>query len=208
MAYGAAMTEQQPYSTVRHYPGFDLRHYPEHVLAEVEVHGSFERAGNAAFNALFRYISGNNQGRREIPMTAPVLQGGAGPRKIAMTAPVWQRSPSGGPEDAADAHVVAFVLPSSVTAATAPVPSDPAVRIRVEPAILAAVLRYRGRWTRSSYEKHRLRLERAVREAGLVPVAAARFARFDPPFTPAFLRRNEVVLPVSDPADGAPPAPR
>lgn len=62
MAYGAAMTEQQPYSTVRHYPTFDLRHYPEHVLAEVEVHGSFERAGNAAFSALFRYISGNNQG--------------------------------------------------------------------------------------------------------------------------------------------------
>ena len=52
MAYGAAMTEQQPYSTVRHYPTFDLRHYPEHVLAEVEVHGSFERAGNAAFNGV------------------------------------------------------------------------------------------------------------------------------------------------------------
>lgn len=199
------MAEQQPYSTVRHHPDFDLRHYPEHVLAEVEVRGSFERAGNAAFDALFRYISGNNQGRQEIPMTAPVLQSGAGPRKIAMTAPVWQRSSSGGP---ADAHVVAFVLPSSVTAATAPVPSDPAVRIRVEPAALAAVLRYRGRWTRGSYERHRERLEAAVREAGLVPVGAARFARFDPPFTPAFLRRNEVVLPVSDPGAGAGPAPR
>lgn len=202
------MTEQQPYTTVRHCPGFELRRYPEHVLAEVEVHGSFEQAGRQAFTALFRYISGNNQGRQEIPMTAPVIQGGGGPQKIAMTAPVWQRSLSGGAGDPSDAHVVAFVLPSSVTAATAPVPSDPAVRIRVEPAILAAVLRYRGRWTRSSYEKHRLRLERAVRKAGLVPVAAARFARFDPPFTPAFLRRNEVVLPVSGPGAGARPAPR
>ena len=53
-------------------------------------------------------------------------------------------------------------------------PSDPAVRIRVEPAVLAAVLRYRGRWTRSSYEKHRLRLERAVREAGRLHLRPAR----------------------------------
>ncbi|MFF0905176.1 UNVERIFIED_CONTAM: heme-binding protein [Kocuria sp. CPCC 205316] len=126
MAYGAATTEQQPYSTVRHCPEFDLRRYPEHVLAEVDVRESFERAGNAAFNALFRYISGNNQGRREIPMTAPV----------------WQR------------------------------------------------------------------LGRAAREAGPVPVAAARLAPFDPPFTPAFLRRNEVVLLVSGPGAGAEPAPR
>ncbi|WP_298585535.1 heme-binding protein [uncultured Kocuria sp.] len=202
------MTEQQPYSTVRHYPDFELRHYPEHVLAEVEVGGSFEQAGNAAFNALFRYISGDNQGQQEIPMTAPVLRSGAGAEKIAMTAPVWQRSRSGAAPDTADAHVVAFVLPSSVTAATAPVPSDPAVRIRVEPPALAAVLRYRGRWTRRSYAKHREQLEEAVRAAGLVPVAAARFARFDPPFTPAFLRRNEVVLPVSGPGAGAGPAPR
>ncbi|MEX5295858.1 heme-binding protein [Kocuria sp. CPCC 205268] len=199
------MTEQQPYSTVRRLPGFDVRHYPEHVLAEVEVDGTFEQAGSAAFGLLFRYIRGANQGRREIPMTAPVLQGGAGPRGIAMTAPVWQRSPSG--QDPG-AHVVAFVLPSTVTAATAPVPSDPAVRLRVEPAGFAAVLRYRGRWTRTSYEKHRARLEEAVRAAGLVPVAPARFARFDPPFTPAFLRRNEVVLPVGDPGAAPAPAPR
>ncbi|ALU39629.1 heme-binding protein [Kocuria flava] len=201
------MVEQQPYSTVRRYPAFELRHYPELVLAEVEVTGPFEGAANSAFNALFRYISGHNRERREIPMTAPVVQEEGGSRKIAMTAPVWQRSVSGGEVEAADAHVVAFVLPAALTAATAPVPSDPAVRVRVEPAAWAAVLRYRGRWTRGSYERHRRRLERAAREAGLVPVGAARFARFNPPFTPPLLRRNEVVLPVGDPGPETPARP-
>ncbi|MCD1144943.1 heme-binding protein [Kocuria sp. LUK] len=201
------MVEQQPYSTVRRYPAFELRHYPEHVLAEVEVGGSFERAGNSAFDALFRYISDNNRERREIAMTAPVVQEQGGSRKIAMTAPVWQRSVSGGEVETADAHVVAFVLPASLTAATAPVPADPAVRIRVEPAAHAAVLRYRGRWTRRSYERHRRRLEQEARAAGLVPAGAARFARFNPPFTPPFLRRNEVVLPVADPGPETPARP-
>jgi hypothetical protein len=200
------MVEQQPYTVVRRHPGFELRHYPEHVLAEVEIRGSFEEAGSSAFRVLFDYISGNNRGRHEIAMTAPVLQGGTAtreaPERIAMTAPVWQR---GLPGDAAR-HAVAFVLPRSLTAATAPVPEDPVVRIRTEPATLAAAVRYRGRWARSTYEEHRRRLEDAVRAAGLTPTGPARFARFDPPFKPPFLRRNEVVLPVSDSgAPGAPP---
>ena len=181
------MTEQQPYEVVERYPGFELRRYPAHVVAEVSVRGSFESAGNRAFSALFGYITGQNRSASSIAMTAPVVQELAGPEKIAMTAPVVQTETSTGE------HVIAFVLPGSMTAESAPVPTDPQVRIRAVPERLAAVTRYSGRWAESAYRRHLAGLEAATTQAGFVPVGVARFARFDPPFTPWFLRRNEVV---------------
>ena len=52
------MTEQLPYEPVKSYPHFELRRYPAHVLAEIHVNATFDRAGNAAFRHLFNYISG------------------------------------------------------------------------------------------------------------------------------------------------------
>ena len=46
------MTEQQPYDVLEQRDGFELRHYPAHVVAEVEVEGSFEDAGNRAFRVV------------------------------------------------------------------------------------------------------------------------------------------------------------
>lgn len=191
------MTEQQPYEVVQSNPSFELRRYPAHLVAEVSVQGSFEGAGNQAFRSLFGYISGQNDGSRSIAMTAPVVQesGGSqesGSQKIAMTAPVAQT------ETEAGDHVVAFVLPASMSASDAPVPTNPEVRLRTVPGHLAAAVRYSGRWTESSYRRHVDELVAAVSAAGLRPVRAARFARFDPPYKPWFLRHNEVVQEVED----------
>jgi hypothetical protein len=41
-------------------------------------------------------------------------------------------------------------------------------------------------------------LGRAVATAGLQPIGPIRYVRFDPPWKPWFLRRNEVVLPVRE----------
>ena len=68
------MTEQQPYEVLEQGDGFELRHYPAHVVAEVEVEGSFEDAGNRAFRSLFRYITGHNRSQESVAMTAPVVQ--------------------------------------------------------------------------------------------------------------------------------------
>ena len=124
-------------------------------------------------------------------MTAPVLQEPAPSEKVAMTAPVLQSETTEGD------HVVAFVLPSSLTQETAPVPRDPQVRIRAVSERLSAVVRYSGRWSEAAYERHLTDLRAAVLAAGLVPVGVPRFARFDPPFKPWFLRRNEVVQDVT-----------
>ena len=189
------MTEQQPYEVVERHPGFELRRYPAHVVAEVSVRGSFQSAGSRAFSALFGYITGRNRSAGSIATTEPAVQEVAGPQKFAMTAPVVQTEISTGE------HVIAFVLPASMTAETAPVPTDPQVRIREVPERLAAATRYSGRWAEAAFRRHLTDLEAATTQVGLVPVGVARFARFDPPLTPWFLRRNEVVQDVRRPDD-------
>ena len=185
------MTEQQQYDVIDRHAGFELRRYPGHLVAEVTVHGTFGEAGNSAFRSLFRYITGHNEGRRSVAMTAPVLQEPASAEKVAMTAPVLQTETADGD------HVVAFVLPASLTEDTAPVPADPQVSLRAVPERLSAVVRYSGRWSEEAYRRHLTELLAAVRDAGLVPTGAPRFARFNPPFTPWVLRRNEVVQDVT-----------
>lgn len=196
------MTEQQPYEVVQRYPHFELRRYPAYVVAEVRVNASFDRAGNAAFRHLFNYISGGNATRQKLAMTAPVLQDTGPPQKIAMTAPVLQSGPLAGAGSAAD-FVVAFVLPAEMTAATAPVPANPDVKIRDVPGSLAAAVRFSGSGTAAAFTRRNDGLQAALTLAGLAPVGTPRFARFDPPFKPWFLRRNEVVQDVVEPAAGA-----
>lgn len=186
------MTEQQPYTVIDARGGFELRRYPQHLVAEVTVSASFEDAGNRAFRSLFGYISGQNLARKKVTMTAPVVQS-APAESIAMTSPVVQHSVDGGAS-----HTVAFVLPEKMTAETAPIPESSEVTVRTVPASLSAALGYRGRWTESSYIQHVAELEEAIANAGLTPVGSPRLARFDPPYKPAFLRRNEVVIDVVD----------
>ncbi|MFJ6652908.1 SOUL family heme-binding protein [Microbacterium sp. NPDC091313] len=182
------MTEQQPYDVVRQEDGWELRRYPAHVVAETTVSdATFEKAGNRAFRALAGYISGENTARQKIAMTAPVVQQQS--QRIAMTAPVVQAAAPGG-------FVVAFVLPAALTEDDAPVPTDPEVRIRTVPERLVAATRFSGRWTEQSWQEHRDELFAHLRAAGVSPAGEPRFARFNPPFTLPFLRRNEVLVDV------------
>jgi hypothetical protein len=169
------VTEAQPYEVLEEHQDFEVRHYPEHLLVETEVRGPFELAGNVAFPRLARYIGGHNQASRKVAMTAPVVQEAA---------------------ERANRFVVAFVMPADIAAAELPAPSDAAVRTRRVPAQTAAALRFSGPWTRTSYERHERRLLDAVGKAGLRVTGTPRYARYDPPWTPWFRRRNEVVVPV------------
>jgi len=186
------MTEQQRYEVIRQGPGFQLRRYLAHLVAEVEVDGSFEGAGNAAFRPLVAYIRGQNRTSESLAMTAPVLQR----RDDADHTPAAAETVT--TETAPGRYVVSFVMPQGATSESLPDPGDAQVTIRAVPEELAAVARYSGRWTSAAYEQQTDRLLRAVRADGLETTGPPRFARFDPPWTPWFRRRNEVVVPVRE----------
>ncbi|OFE18012.1 heme-binding protein [Humibacillus sp. DSM 29435] len=189
------MTEQQPYVVERTLGDVEVRRYPRHVVAQTTVTASFEDAGSAAFRRLASYIGGQNTAKANIAMTAPVTQEGSS-QKIAMTAPVTQ-SGSG------DRFVVAFVLPDDLTIDTAPEPTNPEVELREVPQRLSVAVTFSGRSSEQAFREHEAKLLATIEQAGLEPVGERRYARFDPPYKPWFLRRNEVVQDVRD--DDAPP---
>lgn len=168
----------------------ELRRYAPYVVAEVSVAGSADEAGNAGFRILAAYIFGSNKSSRKLAMTAPVTQT-ATPVKLPMTAPVLQDVAPGG-------YRVQFVLPRDVTPDTAPEPLDPRVVIRQVPATRFAVIRYSGFWSESNYRRHRVQLEHSLVRAGIAWHGEPVYSRYNPPFTPWFLRRNEIWLEVGD----------
>jgi hypothetical protein len=187
-AMNAMATEEASYKVLKSSGKFELREYAPHILAETVVGGDLEGAGSKAFRILFRYISGANRSREKVPMTAPVSQEKAG-EKIAMTAPVGQQRVQ-------DKWAVSFTMPASYTLETLPLPDDPQITLRQVPARRMAAVRYSGLWSEGNYLQNRSELEAWIRERGLTAAGDPIWARYNPPFTPWFLRRNEILIPV------------
>jgi len=178
--------EEPDYSVVRTFDNVELRQYAPYVVAEVVVDATAEEAGNLAFPILAGYIFGKNKGEKKYAMTAPVTQMAA-PVRMDMTAPVTQAAVAGGMQ-------VQFVLPKSVTLATAPEPVDPRVKLREIPAATWAVIRYSGTWSQSNYLEHLTKLKASLAAAGVETRGEPVLARYNAPFTPWFMRRNEIWL--------------
>ena len=179
-------TEEPEYQVVREFAGIELRQYAGYAVAEVVVAGPAGEAGNQAFPILAGYIFGKNKGEKKFAMTAPVTQVAA-PVKLEMTAPVTQTATAGG-------FLVQFVLPKGVTVASAPEPLDPRVQLRDVLPSQVAVIRYSGFWSESNYNEHLAQLQTALRTADLAWTGDPVYSRYNAPFTPWFLRRNEIWL--------------
>ncbi len=181
-------TEEAKYAVLEKEGHFELRQYEPCIVAETLVEGDFDEVGNAGFRRLFRYISGDNQTKKTISMTAPVAQEMRS-EKISMTAPVTQ-------EKAGNNWSIAFVMPAEYTMDTLPIPTDAKVTLRAIPARLVAVITYSGVWSESRYEEHKAILDMMMSKRKLKTAGEYIYARYNPPFTPWFLRRNEVMVPV------------
>lgn len=182
------MTEQQPYDLIEKRRDYEVRHYPEHLIAEVRLDTDFESAATAAFRRLVSYIGGANAAGQSIAMTAPVVHVPQ-VKDDSLTA----YAESEGTRD----HLVSFVLPASMTVGVPPAPTDASIMVRRMPAERAAALRFTGRWTWSAFSHHVDELRAALVRDGVKPAGPPRFARFDPPWTPWFLRHNEVIIPIA-----------
>lgn len=188
-AMDAMAIEEAMYKVLKKDAKFEIRDYSPHILAETVVEGDLEQAGNMAFNRLFRYISGDNRSHDKVAMTAPVSQEPMG-EKIEMTAPVGQQRVQG-------KWAVSFLMPASYTLETLPEPEDPKVRLRQVPARRMAAVRYSGFWSEKNYLRYKMELESWIHERGLSIVGDPIWARYNPPFTPWFLRRNEILIPIN-----------
>lgn len=186
----AMAIEKAKYTVLKREGKFELRQYEPYLVAETIVEGDFDEVGNEGFRRLFDYISGKNRKKQSISMTAPVSQE-AESEKISMTAPVNQVR-------VGEKYRITFVMPAKYTMDTLPEPLDTRVKLRQVPGQLIAAFRYSGTWGRDRYEEKRVRLQALMRERDLEPAGEPIFARYNPPFMPWFLRRNEVLIPVEN----------
>jgi len=168
------MVEQAKYIVVETVGRVEIRRYPEIVVARVEGYA------DGGFNILFRFISGANVKKTKIAMTAPVIS-----ERIAMTAPVLSDDTS-----------IAFVMPDKYTVETSPEPSDERVKIVKVPERLVAALRFSGRWTQSSFSSKTRELLDELEREGIRRKGEVFSMRYDGPFKPWFMRRNEVAVEV------------
>ena len=128
-------------------------------------------ASSGSFNRLFRFITGGNEAKQKIAMTTPVFMSGSDSNAT-----------------------MAFVLPAKLEASGAPKPTDGAVKVRELEAGRFAVLRFSGGRNSKNESKTLSRLKTWMAEGGLSVLSPPVYAYFDPPWTPSFFRRNEVML--------------
>ena len=185
----AMAIEEPSFRVIESAPPVEVREYAPYVVAETRVAGGFRDVGTEGFRRLFAYISGENRGAMKVAMTAPVTQQAAS-EKIAMTAPVTQQADG-------EVYRIAFVLPAQYTLESAPVPTNPDVRLVQVPARRVVAVRYSGLWSAENYKEALAELMAFAERRGLKLAGEPVYARYDPPFMPWFLRRNEILVEIA-----------
>jgi hypothetical protein len=202
--------EEPVYSVLDTGADYEIRSYQPYIVAEVDVDGGFDDSGKAAFRILADYIFGGNNAGEKMQMTAPVE---TSRMRMAMTAPVisYVANDRAGEPDYAYLSkngerltegwfTYAFVMQSKYTLDTLPLPNDSRIRLKEHPARVLAVRRYSGRWTEANYRENEKRLLSSLQRDGITMTGEPLLARYNSPFTPWFLRRNDVMVEVVRPS--------
>ncbi len=189
----AASIEEPAFEIVKSSGDYEIRRYAPRIVAQAEVEGDLWGASNAGFRVIAGYIFGNNVSSEKgesakIPMTAPVTAEPVSER-IAMTSPVTV-------ENAGARYRIHFVMPAQYTMATLPRPTDDRVKLRELPAQRMAVLRFTGLSGEGKVKEKTADLLGWMKAEDLEAAGAPQLARYDPPWTLPFLRRNEIMVPL------------
>lgn len=182
--------ETPEFQVIKRENPFELRRYAPYLSARITLDAAGHRdAASRGFGTLASYIFGNNIARQKISMTAPVTAAPAS-EKIAMAAPVTV-SGSG-------RFQVEFSLPSKYTLDTLPQPVDQRVEIIQHEEQTMAVVRFSGVFQQANFDRHIARLRGWIEQNGWTELAPPVVAGYNPPITPWFLKRNEILIAINE----------
>ncbi len=164
--------EEPTYSLVTSWesPDIEIRDYDSRILATTRM----TEGQNSGFRVLAGYIFGGNENEQEIAMTAPVQRTMPGEQEAEM----------------------AFVVPRAYSMEELPTPDDSRIEFREEPAYRAAVIRFSGWVNDKKAERYWQTLIAFLEEQGIQPVGDPTLNQYNPPWTPPFMRRNEIIVAV------------
>ena len=181
--------EEPEFISIEKKDAFEIREYQSKLIAQVLVTGTFDSASNKGFRLLADFIFGNNktnEGSKKLDMTAPVITHDAS-EKIEMTAPVIS-------EETERGWYISFNMPKQYTKETLPVPNNPEVKIIDVPKEKFAVITFSGLVREKKYAEMLNLLNEEMKKRNLEPKGPPILARYNPPWTLPFLRRNELML--------------
>jgi len=183
----SSKVEQAKYIVIKNEKDYEIRKYPEHIVAQTIVKGPYEAALNQGFRNVAGYIFGGNVKKESISMTAPVTERRNLSEKISMTAPVLAKKEG-------ESHVISFVMPSSYTIHSLPKPLNSNVKIVTVPEKKFAVIRFS--WYRSERKINKMenKLVTALVRDGIEHKGNPVYAGYNAPWTPPWLVRNEVMI--------------
>lgn len=165
-----AKYETAPYETFETDGNFELRAYNAFYTAAVDTPVWQSSEG---FSQIFEYISGSNATGEKISMTTPVIN-----------------------ELNEGSSSTEFVMPSDYSEKSLPKPRNSAIQIKAHSPRLVAVLRFSGTVRTLKVGQMEAKLRQWIESKGLQATGPMRLARYNPPFIPPFLRRNELLLDV------------
>lgn len=190
-------TEEPSYTVLSQLDDFELRRYDEQLVAQTWVTGDQNTASREGFKVLADYIFGNNTvpsgESRKINMTAPVTmqpetkKDSDESQKIAMTAPVSMQQADG-------KWRVQFTMPSQYTMATLPKPNNPNITIKEIPVQNYGVIKFSGLAGSKKVAEKTESLQSWMQNQKLTVTGEPELARYNPPWTLPFMRRNEVMI--------------
>lgn len=193
---GVIMAIEEPqYTLIEKNTMFEIREYTSYIVAQTEVTGDFDSMGSKAFRILFKYISGENLQCNNIKMTSPVMQENTQQDgvKIQMTAPVIQERDN----NSSKSSIYSFVMPSTFTLDTLPIPVDNRILLKELPTKTVAVRVFSGFWRESNFKNNEDILLKELASVNFTTIGQTKFARYNSPFCLWFMRRNEIMIEVN-----------
>lgn len=169
--YAASNVEKPSYKVVEKDGDIEIRQYPAMRVAEITRTGNRGSAVRNAFSPLASYIFAKKREGEKISMTAPVTQ-----------------------QQSAGAWTVQFIMPSKYKLEDLPRPDNAEVRLKEIPAKKRVAIRFSGRQTDELLDTKEKELRAWLKQKGLSPKGQPLYAYYNDPFTPGFMRRNEVLF--------------
>ena len=183
----AMATEEPSYRVTLQAEPFEIREYAPLIVAQVEVPGDLSEASSAGFRLIANYIFGNNIAVRDggLNMAEPV------PEKIAMTIPVIAEG-----KGDQKTWLIQFVMPKQYTLDTLPKPNNPQVKLLAMGSQKIAVIRFTGFIADDKVQEKTNELMAWIKSRNELPLGNPRLARYNPPWSIPWMRRNEILIPI------------
>ena len=185
--YVSSRVEKTEYTLIESKKDYEIRLYPEHIVAQTTVKGNYQDALSEGFRIVAGYIFGGNTKKESIAMTSPVIEKKSTSQSIAMTAPVTA-SVEG------ESRTIAFGMPRSYTLETLPTPNDSRVKIITIPEKKMAAIRFSGYRSDDSVQAKKQKLLSALEKDNVRVIGELQYSCYNAPWTPPWMTRNEVLV--------------